>query len=250
MNGDPKTEQSDQTQQASRAAAISEFRFREFDPNQPLFFSHIPKTAGTSVRNIFKQWYGENLILHYFDETTGQQPKVDMARLEGASEKNKVCVFGHFINNKSTGFKDCYPEASQFITVVRDPLELILSTFYYIKREGEKWLNKPKVYYQTLEEFLVSANTNINHFLKTQVDIDNFQQVFADEFVYVGVQETLDQDIANMAKVLGFDPPSELKKLNAVPRDSVEIPDRLRQKFRERHQLEYAIYDWLLEMRR
>lgn len=36
-----------------------------FDPDRPLIFSHIPKTAATSMRVTFAAWFGSDMVLHY-----------------------------------------------------------------------------------------------------------------------------------------------------------------------------------------
>ena len=245
---DAKLERS--MKQGTAATGISKFGFRVYDSNQPLFFSHIPKMGGTSLREVFQCWYGKNLLLHYNDPRNAIGPTLHTERLVEVSGQNPICVFGHFNNKKGRGFGASYPNASQFVTVFRDPLEIALSMHNFIKTKAGDWLEKPDLYYQTIDEFMETFRFEINSFLKTQVDDSNFKEVIASEYVYVGLLETLEHDIVDMARMLGFEPPPEIKKLNVLPRKKIEFSDRVLEKFRQRHQLEYAIYDWLLEMRR
>lgn len=78
---------------------------RDFDPEKPLIFLHIPKTAGISCRQIFEGWYGGNLLLHYFDEVTGSMPEVhDLSR--GSVGGESVVVYGHFNRVRGLALKN------------------------------------------------------------------------------------------------------------------------------------------------
>ena len=66
---------------------------RRFDPDKPLIFIHVPKTAGISVREVFSGWFGAGLVRHYFDEVAGQPPQRD-ARFDRHSRTEPVCVYG------------------------------------------------------------------------------------------------------------------------------------------------------------
>ena len=63
---------------------------RDYDPTQPLIFVHVPKTAGISVRTIFKDWFADRLCLNYYNEVAGTPP----------------VIYGHFSRNRAFGVKD------------------------------------------------------------------------------------------------------------------------------------------------
>jgi hypothetical protein len=67
----------------------------------PLIFIHIPKTAGTSVKQIFRKWYGQGLHMHYYNEQAGGLPvKHDLQAFH--SIERPVVIYGHF--NRLRGF--------------------------------------------------------------------------------------------------------------------------------------------------
>jgi hypothetical protein len=100
---------------------------RKYITEKPLFSIHIPKTAGTSFQKILKCWFGDDLYLHYFDEKNNKMPEKYIL-------KSGLCIHGHFNKKRGFGVFDYYPEADQFITIIRDPLELHLSNFFFVKK--------------------------------------------------------------------------------------------------------------------
>ena len=113
---------------------------RSYDSNLPLFFIHIPKAAGTSTQKIFSTWFGTGLLKHYYDEYSGTMPqKYDINQIH--SPETPVVVYGHFNRLRYFGVEHYYPNAQQFITILRDPLEATISHYFYSKKWASKWVN-------------------------------------------------------------------------------------------------------------
>ena len=165
---------------------------KEFDQSNPLFFTHIPKTAGTSLRTVFKGWYGERLHEHVFDEKNNKMPVLNEMFLKN-NQTEKICAFGHFINNKSYGFNDYYPNGNQFVTFLRDPLEMALSTYFYVKKVGHSWLNRPRIFDLSVEEYMKEAKLNYNNYFKDCVDIQNYKHLLSTQFVFIGFCSVINQ---------------------------------------------------------
>lgn len=88
----------------------------------PIFFMHIPKTAGTSVRLFLESQYSDGDIC--LDE--GWQTVKNLDQLA-----NKSLIRGHFQYNLRQGLA---PE-TKLLTVLRDPLARTLSSLKHLQRD-------------------------------------------------------------------------------------------------------------------
>ncbi|MCB0515832.1 MAG: sulfotransferase family 2 domain-containing protein [Bacteroidetes bacterium] len=109
-----------------------------YNPNDILISIHIPKCGGTSLDAILQKWFGLGLHRHYFNTRSGALPEKARLKTWWGSLRKGVCVHGHFNARKAYGVFDYYPQAKQFITVLRDPLEHLISTYYYELKVAKK----------------------------------------------------------------------------------------------------------------
>ena len=226
---------------------------RPFDPDRPLVFIHVPKTAGNSVRAVFADWFGPGLIPHYYDEVAGRPPQRD-PRFDSHSRAAPVCVHGHFNRNRAFGVADTYPEATQFVTLLRDPFEMACSSYFFTRKASAGWKDRSRVPQGDLPTHLEEAAPNmLNHF-PCVVTEANYREVIETHFVGIGVTERLAESLARIAAALGrsFDP-ARLGRLNVTERDTAGLDlGALRMRYRDRHPLEFAVYDhvrWLFDRR-
>lgn len=216
---------------------------RPYDPTLPLLVIHIPKAAGSSVKEIFKTWYGDALFDHYYDEEAGRlPPRRDLPALHSA--QRPIAVYGHFNRLRGFGVEDYYPEAQQFVTILRDPFEAAISSYYYIRQTGSGWRDQSRVPKGDVRQFLLSTPPNmLNHFPRS-VTKDNYRTQIETLFVHVGVMEHLASSVQRIAAKLGMPFDARwLSHLNATPRDQ-EYPSDLRAEYAERHALEFEVYEF------
>lgn len=210
-----------------------------YDPARPLFFIHVPKAGGSSVRALVQDWFGTGFLPHYPDEVALTGPvKWDLGGRPGP-----VVVYGHCNRDRGFGMRDYYPDAGQFATVLRDPLELAISQYFYLRAVGDTRSDKWRIPRGDLEAHLRTATPNMLQHFPRPVTADNYRDVLEEHFVAVGITERLDASMARIAAALGFDyAPGAVGHLNASPRDQA-LPDSLRDWYREAHRLEYLVYD-------
>lgn len=226
---------------------------RRFEPDQPLVFIHVPKTAGISVRDVFSGWFGARLILHYYNEAAGRPPQRD-PRFDRHSRAAPVCVYGHFNRNRAFGVTDTYPEATQFVTLLRDPFEMACSSYFFVRKVSAGWKDRSRVPQGDLATHLEEEPPNmLNHF-PCVVTEANYREVIETQFVEIGVTERLAESLARIAAALGHDfDPARLGRLNVTDRDTAGLDlGALRARYRNRHPLEFAVYDhvrWLFDRR-
>lgn len=213
----------------------------EYDRRKPLIFTHIPKTAGTSVRAVFEGWFGDNLRHHY-----GQPPeRHDVEALH--SPEHPLVLYGHFNGGRNLAAWEHYPQIDQFVTILRDPWERHLSLYFFAKRR-QSWKNYSHFKsIGTLEEFLQGEGTNFHNFFPEPLTRENFRDVIESRFVEIGIVEQLQASLARIGDRLGvpFDP-GQVPHVNAEPR-AEEIPTWLKDRFRGIHALEYEVYDYVRE---
>ncbi|MBN0989834.1 hypothetical protein [Amphritea pacifica] len=215
---------------------------KEYDSNLPLVVIHVPKTAGVSVREIYKSWYSDGLLFHYYDAVKGAMPqKYDLAGMH--SNERPVAVYGHFNKARGFGVEHYYPDAKQFVTILRDPFERAVSAYFYLRKQGREASRIPD---GDLREYVLGPRVSILNQFPCEVTMDNYQEIIESLFIEVGVTEHLDESMARIANKIHKEyQPGTLLHLNATERDQSMIPADLKEEFMANKQLDYAIYNYV-----
>ena len=213
---------------------------KAYNPQQPMLSIHLPKCAGASFKRTLEDWFPGKLFFHYFDEKTGQPP---VRHQLGAGS----CIHGHFTRKRGIGVEDYYPDIDQRITVVRDPLEVAMSNYFYIKRQskgagfyrdGVKQQEAPP----SLDAFLEGRDSYFFDFLPREIDDENYRDVLDKYFLFIGVVERMGETMNGLSALLKK-PEAEIPHVNMSPRDD-ELSKETETAFRERNALAYKIYDY------
>lgn len=215
---------------------------KAYDPRKPLISLHIPKCAGQSFRRVLKQWFGERLLFHYFQEHNDLPPRYPL--------QPGVCIHGHFNVSRGFGVNDYYPH-EQLITVIRDPLEIHLSNYFYWRRKARalqissgKLVPGDENDYRDVNDFFCKRpRSHLLNFLPADMTPDNYREIFETRFVWIGSAEQLASSIARLARILGFKP-SVIPRVNVSERTETLAPE-LRNSFIERHRFEFEIYQYV-----
>lgn len=219
---------------------------KEFNKNKPLILIHVPKTAGSTVKDIYKSWFGEKLLFHYHSGSDdGGFP--EKYNLMAGDKGDPLFVYGHFNRSKKFGIEHYYPEVDQFISILRDPFEMAVSGFFYVKKiNPTKWREQLKLPKGGLREYLNVMNSGLLNFFPYEVTIDNYEEMIETKFIEIGVTELLDESLQRISKKLGcYYVSNSLKWLNVSLRDQ-NVPYELKSQFIERHKLEYQVYNFVL----
>lgn len=219
---------------------------RDYDIEDPVIAIHIPKCGGRSAEEIYKGWFGDGFLPHYYHEINQTMPeKYEISTLH--SRDRPVLVYGHFNKNRQFGVEDYYPEVQQFITILRDPFELSVSSYFYINKNSDDWGGNTPVSGLNVVEFLsrIKRVQMLNHFPR-EITLNNYRDILDEYFIEVGVTEYLDESMGRIAIKLGM--PYTLNTIlhrNATAREE-DVPEELRGMFRDKFKLEYAVYDYIL----
>ena len=217
---------------------------REYDRNMPLIVIHVPKAGGVSSGHIFSDWYGDNFYKHYANAVTGDLPeKLDLFGLN--EPNNPLCLQGHFNRLRGFGIEDYYPSVTQFITILRDPFELMVSHYFYVRKVGKTWKDQSRVPTCDLHTFLKDNKPNmLNHFPR-EITLENYKDIIEEYFIEIGITEQLDESMRRIGKKLGFEHRKNVGTLNTTERDQ-SVPIGFREQFMELNKLEYEVYQYCL----
>jgi hypothetical protein len=144
------------------------------------------------------------------------------------------------------GIEEYYPEVEQFITILRDPFETAISTYYYTRKKAIDWKDRSRIPKTDLRQYLMDTPPNIlNHFPR-QVTKDNYKELIEKFFIEIGVTERLPESLQRIADKLGMQFNKEwLPQLNLSNRDQ-EHPHDLYELYVDKYTLEFDVYDYVL----
>ncbi|MFC5739560.1 sulfotransferase family 2 domain-containing protein [Sinirhodobacter huangdaonensis] len=143
---------------------------KAYQKNLPLIYCHIPKMGGTSIRDLFTKAFGQNLFPHYNGQLVSSGVLISRrpglfvwSELEKLAKIKPACIYGHFRRTEKTDTDTFYPEATQFATVLRNPAETTLSSYFYTLRKIDEGVPLP-MRFKSVNEWLENVNSQIfNH---------------------------------------------------------------------------------------
>lgn len=94
---------------------------------QKILFNHIPKTGGTTLRIIFNKVYGQRKV--FFIKSTDPTESLNIFKKMTAEERIRFNV----ISGHGAEYFTEYLTKPFRISILRNPIELFLSQYYYLK---------------------------------------------------------------------------------------------------------------------
>lgn len=205
---------------------------------------HIPKTAGTSFRNILKEVYGEEHVVR-LDITRD----ISVENEEFKSSKLKAdiqVIHGHFPYYKLIELVEL-PEGVPVITWLRDPAERVISNYFYLEKilreeldEETKDLNILAKMQKTLIEY---ANTEANRNRMSKF----LKGIEPEELFFIGLMDHYAEDLQDLARLLGWKDYPELKQ--NVTGEKARVDEETLRMIKELNSEDYEIYNRALQLR-
>lgn len=219
---------------------------RDYDSNLPLVIVHIPKTAGTSFGEILKGWYGHNLLPHYFNDATDEMPpRHNLTQMQSLG--GPLAIYGHFNRKRGFGVEHYYPQVEQFVTILREPFDIAVSAYFFMRKNRAHWKDQSRIPSANLQDHILSTSGSFLDFFPQEVTFDNYKEVIETRFVEIGVTEHLSESIERIARKLNHEYKTDsLLRLNVTEWDQ-EIPADFREAFVERHPLAYTVYRYVAD---
>ena len=221
----------------------------------PALFLHIQKTAGTSVVNTVKKYYGNNFISHldYHLHKPGEFCDTDF-------------VSGHF----GYDYAQQLMKPRYCFTFLRDPAERVLSFYYFCLRSNPEdyevykmaqelniddfldlGLDHPKVKpfiwnhqaWQLASGWGNAVRKSISSY--DEKDMINSAILHLAEFDHVGFRETFDEDMAIILNGIGIKNVCQVAKTNVGHNRSriEDLPPSTRDRLRRITVLDQILYD-------
>jgi sulfotransferase famil protein len=129
-----------------------------------LIFLHLPKTAGTSFKFALQELLPPGALLY----EVGGAPNHEVVRALMAMDASQRAQFKAIMAHVPYGLHVLFPEA-KYVTMLREPVARILSTYYFAKSRTEFELSNKIAAGMTVEEFAADVfndNAQVRRLLK------------------------------------------------------------------------------------
>jgi hypothetical protein len=163
---------------------------------------HIPKTAGTSFRNILKNVYGDEEVVR-FDINVNGVVRLNEELYDSRKLPEVKAIHGHFYIGMLESLFEL-PENYKLITWVRDPVKRVISNYYYLESRLREILNEEK----KILNILSKLQRTLIEFARAEINRNRQTKFLSgrdpEEFDFVGIVEHFDAEIPRLASVMGW----------------------------------------------
>ncbi len=223
---------------------------RAFDPSQPLIYSHIPKCAGSSVVKLLRTWFKSSFHQLIQDETQNiVLPRMATQDADGNWLPNVKIIQGHFDHGRGYGLPYFYPEINQYFTIYRDPFDMLVSMYFFVKgksKQGEFWNRGRQVdireTFSDVQDYLRYYPRWMFDHLPVNLTMHKLEDKLRERFIYIGLFEDLQTTVDKLAIIFGKET-MELPRFNVSEYDE-PIPEHLRGRFYQDYPLLKRIHDF------
>jgi hypothetical protein len=231
--------------------------------DEVLIFQHIPKTGGITLSHLLLQHFDRDQIFHVrnpehtkapvFGSTWGMMD--EFIALPESRRSEFRCVMGHM----PFGIHEHVPGKSGYLTVLRDPVERILSQHgQYNRMVQNQEIKADRLL--SLEEYLdLKPSTLDNHqtrFLlgpayQDRSDRDRFERVrknLEKHFSLVGVLESFDETVLILNKLMGWSCVGfRRRNVGSLRSSRDEISPALLERMKEMNDLDFRLHAYAKE---
>ncbi|WP_216828248.1 sulfotransferase family 2 domain-containing protein [Alkalihalobacterium elongatum] len=218
---------------------------KEKETNSVIIFLHIPKTAGSTFNSLIEKQYENNYTM--ISPKYGEEKVADYFNAIGPKEKLEV-VRGHF----PFGVHKYLPQKNfTYITFLRDPIERVISAYYYMKSNPIHpyyyKMNQTSLYEFVSEKAFHWAVYNRQTCLLNghgwNYDLDVAKENITKYFSVVGITERFNESIKLLNDSLGWNI-CNISKVNVNPNKpkKSEIANEVREVIKEKNQKDIELY--------
>lgn len=229
---------------------------RASGPVAPLVFVHVPKAAGTSLKDIIGRVYAGRPVLYFLPRTGA----LERFRALPAAARGRCAVLaGH----EPFGFHDAFDGCGvrpAVITVLRDPVARVLSLFGYIHREPDhpehaRFVERGVTLAQVYDEATLPAFDNHQvRFLAgpgafekpfgglTRGDLEQAKRNLAEGCRAFGLRERFDESLGWFRRELDW-PAVQPTELNRSPEGAEQVGKADRALIEKHNELDGELYD-------
>lgn len=219
-----------------------------------LIFLHIPKAAGSTLHPVLERHYNKRTY-----QTISLPEQLEAFKHLPETERHRICLLkGHM----PFGMHSYLAGHSRYITLLRHPVERIVSHYYYDKRNPDHYLYPHIARGMSLLDFASAGLSGELHNGQVRLlsghdqDIpcgectrdllDTAKRNIEDSFAVVGLTERFDESLVLMGIALGWNwTPYYLNRNVSKDKPVAKQIDPLALKAIEQaNQLDLELYDW------
>lgn len=179
---------------------------------QTVIFLHIPKTAGTTLYHLLERQYPPGHF-HIIADVTHHLS--DFQALPPEQKAPIRVVGGHF----SFGIHQHLPQSATYFTILRQPRDLVISYFYYIRSEVShphfhlaKSMSLPEFLESRIDQTMSNIQTRMlagmsgygDYHECTPADLETAKENLRQHFTVVGLTERFDETLLLLQKAYGW----------------------------------------------
>jgi hypothetical protein len=215
--------------------------------NVQLVSLHIPKTAGTSFRNILKSVYGDDRAVRFDIKIKTRKIDIEMVRFEGSKlPGNIVALHGHF-HYQDIVDQVRIPASAKWITWLREPSDRVMSNYFYLSERLREELDEER---RGLN-ILAKMQRSLLEFARDEINRNRMSKFLAgadlETFDFIGLQEEYEKDLERLAVLLGWE--SYPNPRHNVTRNRPGVDPEVIAEIRELNSQDYSLYAHALKWR-
>ncbi len=219
-----------------------------------IIFLHIPKTGGGTLAPVIQRQFSDHEV-QTIDVTPSVEQSIREFRELPQEERGKIrCVTGH----ASFGLHKDLLGDTEYVTLVRDPVERIISNYYYIRRTpGHRSYDSVVGQEMSLREFVESGvNAQVENGMTRSISGDSYTQPdrttlkqaksnLREHFGVVGITERFDESLVVMKRRYGWKRVGYVKRNVTRSRPTKEdIEDETHHLIESKNQLDLELYEY------
>ncbi len=229
-------------------------------PEGAVLFMHIPKTAGTSIRHLLDPLLPPETRLYLYPKSPSFAIPPDEFADQPRDARDRLrFVMGHF----RFGIHEALDQPTQYITMVRDPIDRLISLYYHHKRlprslDHQRVTEGDLSFEEALQDrSLLPPNAMVRQIAGNTVpgkpsDRDLMDSALANikaHFAAVLFMEDMPGSMARLSGVMGSELSDLPRKNSGMPRPARDAMDpSLLGRLREANQLDIELYERLRVM--
>jgi|GEM_PF-2461235 len=210
---------------------------------------HIPKSGGTTVGAVLKDWLGNGCVYTYPSQNVGQYHADAIGPFQ--------CLHGHYIS----GIHEFPVSGLPLTTVFREPLELACSIYHFqrslIRSQGAIHFSGNRytvpIYidgtqvrqFNDLDTFIGEMGKLYGLFLPYELNEKNYISVLNSRFFLTGVYSRLEEYIQTLAAFLNREVPPRIPHLNINGNERPVPSSQAVRNFYDNHSFDVELYRYV-----
>jgi hypothetical protein len=230
-----------------------------------IIFLHIGKTGGSSLRSILRRQFRRDEILEFRAPPPAEgrlrreRGLETFAALPEATRESARLVMGH----APFGVHDFIPRPSTYVTMLRDPMKLVVSLYHYIKRtpkhELHDWLTGEGLGLEAFVASGMSPETDNSQVRAIAGDtgtpfgacgpemLETAKANLEQRFAAIGITERFDESLVLLGHTFGWKRLHYLKANVAPSRDRTPPSPEATRSIQSQNSLDIELYTWAID---